>query len=123
MEIHQVSEKANRSWYPPFKERFFMSAQEDRQLKALALLELVESRQRKNLIWEKAARLGEHLHGLADLLKMQPDNIAAESYTDALNHESLVELVADAKQAIAGVQAAEEKARRLGVLEGLTDAA
>lgn len=91
-----------------------MTAEDDRQLKAAALLELEEARERKNLVWEKAASLGKEFQGLADLLKTQPDNVASESYMDTLSHKALTELVADSRKALSDLQVAEEKARRLG---------
>jgi hypothetical protein len=91
-----------------------MSAEEDRKLRAFAMLDRAEVSEKRNLLWEKATSLGKEFQALGELLQERPDTISVESYKELLNHKTLDQLVPDLDQVQKDLSTAEEKADRLG---------
>jgi len=91
-----------------------MTEDDARRLKADALLEFQEAKQRLAQVKARASKMAMELGGLSSLLESQPTNISVESYATILDHGRLVGLVSDMKKAISEAQEAESKARERG---------
>ena len=76
-----------------------MSAEQERQARAMMLLDYVESKQRLLLLQEQAHSLGIELEGLSRLLQDDPQNISIASYGQLLDNKRLNDLVADISEA------------------------
>jgi hypothetical protein len=76
-----------------------MTEQDERQAKALALLEHQEAQARLSLRREAAKNLSLELRSLADLLVTNPTNIAVEAYEGTLTYARLSGVVSDVKTA------------------------
>ena len=94
---------------------YFMSEEKKRQIKAMNLLEYVESKQQLVALQDRAQRLAVEFEGLAKLLRENPQNIAIDAYTSLLNHTKLGDIIADIRVAITEVAKREELVGKLGV--------
>jgi hypothetical protein len=59
----------------------FMSQEDQRQLKAMALLDYVESKQEFAMLWERISQIGDFLRIMGEDLKTDPSMYAYEKYT------------------------------------------
>jgi hypothetical protein len=76
-----------------------MTEADERQAKALALLDHQEAQGRLTHRRDAATSLSLELRGLADLLVATPTNIAVDVYEDILNMEKLRAVVSDIRTA------------------------
>ena len=75
-----------------------MTQDDARRLKADALLEFQDAKQRLAQVKARASKMAMELGGLSSLLESQPTNISVESYATILDHGRLVGLVSDMKR-------------------------
>ncbi len=93
---------------------WFMSQEDQRQLKAMALLDYVESKQEVAMLWEKISEIGDFLKMMAEDLKTHPSIYASKEYAWPSQNEvnNLVKALAELEEKM---DQSKKKALSLGV--------
>jgi hypothetical protein len=92
-----------------------MSAEEERQAKAMVLLEYAESKQRLALLKAQADKLAAEFEALAKLLRSDLQNISVASYSSIFDYSKFNDLVADVAKTFNETSRLKETVHQLGL--------
>jgi hypothetical protein len=103
--------------YSPYREGYFMNAEEQRKAKGAALLEYTEAKERRALLENEAAKLAQHFESLATLLRERPETIVFGDADAVLlkEYKRFAALIDDLKITRAELQRLDSVVRGLGI--------